>query len=342
MIFNKSFIAGTLFAESYTETFSRRLSDRKSDSQRLMLISITLTLEPEGRQSMRGLNSHKGFTLIELMIALAAASIVTTGIYGFYHVQQKSHVTQQLVVEMQQNIRATMSLMKREIRMAGYDPAATDGIDNDVPPNGIIDEPAESAGSGILTAANDMIQFSWDMDGNGAIDNTGTGEGITYSFEVADDANGDGIADSGASPLGRDPGAAAFNLVPMADDIQAVGFAYAFDDDADGLLDTSVNGNVIWAFDANGVGALDTILDTNDDGLIDTADTPGGSALASTVNLNNIRAVRVWLLGRTRSPVRDYHDNMTYVVGDRRVNPLGDNFQRRLLVETIHCRNMGL
>ena len=107
---------------------------------------MTMTLEAKGRHSMSAeLNSHKGFTLIELMISLAAASIVTAGIYGFYHVQQKSHAAQQLVVEMQQNIRATMSLMKREIRMVGYDPAAADGIDND----GIngIDDPAESSGS---------------------------------------------------------------------------------------------------------------------------------------------------------------------------------------------------
>ena len=290
------------------------------------------------------LNSHKGFTLIELMISLAAASIVTAGIYGFYHVQQKSHAAQQLVVEMQQNIRATMSLMKREIRMVGYDPAAADGIDND----GIngIDDPAESSGSGIVTADRDMIQFDWDMNGDGAIDNTGTGEGIIYSFQAADDTDFDGIADSGSAPLGRDPGDAALNLVTMADDIHAVGFAYAFDNDGDGLLDRSPsppwNNNVIWAFDADEDGTLDTILDTNDDGLINSADAPGGSALVPTVSINSIRAVRIWLLGRTRSPVRGHQDTRIYVVGDRRVNPLGDRFQRRLLVETIHCRNMGL
>jgi type IV pilus assembly protein PilW len=264
----------------------------------MMLISMTLTLEAEGRHSMSAvLNSHKGFTLIELMISLAAASIVTAGIYGFYHVQQKSAVTQQLVVEMQQNIRATMSLMKREIRMMGYDPVVADGIDNDV--NGTIDD--ESAGSGIITAARDSIQFDWDRDGDGAIDNTGSGEGIIYSFWPAADTDSDGIADSGSAPLGRDPGPA--NPVAMADDIQAVGFAYAFDDDGDGLLDISLlNNNVIWAFDADADGFLDTILDTNDDGLIDTADAPGGAALAPAIDINNIRAVRIWLLGRTRSP----------------------------------------
>jgi len=313
---------------------------------------MTLTLEAEGRHSMSAvLNSHKGFTLIELMISLAVASIVTAGIYGFYHVQQKSAVTQQLVVEMQQNIRATMSLMKREIRMAGYDPWAVNGIDDDS--NGVRDEddPGETAGSGIKTAARHSIEFDWDMDGDGTIDTTDAGEGITYSFEASDDTDSDGIADSGSAPLGRDPGDAV--LVTMADDIHAVGFAYAFDDDAPaapgyGLLDLSANNNVIWAFDADADGDLDTILDTNDDGRIDTADTPGGALFAdqvpvmTPVSINNIRAVRIWLLGRTRSPVRGHQETRIYVVGDRRVNPSGDSFQRRLLVETIHCRNMGL
>ncbi len=289
-------------------------------------------------------HSHKGFTLIELMISLVAASIVTAGIYGFYHVQQKSHVTQELVVEMQQNIRATMSLMKREIRMAGYNPAAENGIDDDLA-NGI-DDPAESAGSGFVVAARDRVQFTSDLDADSAIDGPDSDEDVIYRFKSGD-TDDDGIADSGSAPLGRDLNGPAVS-VEMADDIQAVAFAYAYDDDGDGQLDLSAGGNIIWAFDANVDGTLDTVVDTNDDGQITTADAIGGTNFAALappltpVSINSIKAVRVWLLGRTRSPVRDYRDNQTYVVGDRRVIPAGDSYQRRLLVETIHCRNMGL
>lgn len=285
------------------------------------------------------LNSHKGFTLIELMISLAAASIVTAGIYGFYHVQQKSHVTQQVVVEMQQNVRATLSLMKREIRMMGYDPAAMDGEESDGDAD--IDEADESSDAGIVIAARDMIQFDWDSNGNCTIDNTGTGEEIIYRLPAANDTNGDGIADSGSAPLGRDLGGPTPQLVTMADNVQAVGFAYAYDDDGDEQLDTSAGGNVIWAYDSDADGFLDRILDTNDDGLINAADTVGGDVLAPTINIGSIRSVRIWLLGRTSVPIRDHQDNGTYVIGDRRVNAAGDSFQRRLLVETIHCRNMA-
>jgi prepilin-type N-terminal cleavage/methylation domain-containing protein len=91
---------------------------------------------------------------------------------------------------------------------------------------------------------------------------------------------------------------------------------------------------------------LDTALDDNDDGLIDAADTPGGVALdpafwPAQVDIANIRAVRIWVLARSRIPIRGHSDNRTYVVGAGRVNA-ADDFQRRLLVDTVNCRNMGL
>ncbi len=74
-------------------------------------------------------NNSGGHTLVELMIAMAIAAILVTAIFQVYQFRQNSYSKQQLAVEMQQNIRAAVSLIKREIRMAGYDPAANDGED---------------------------------------------------------------------------------------------------------------------------------------------------------------------------------------------------------------------
>ena len=62
-----------------------------------------------------------GFTLIELMIAMAISTVVMAAIYSAQKSQLKSHITQQKVVEMQQNARAAMYVMEREIKMSGYD-----------------------------------------------------------------------------------------------------------------------------------------------------------------------------------------------------------------------------
>ena len=300
------------------------------------------------------IHKNKGFSLVELLIAMAVASILMGLIYNTYQAQQKSYTSQNLAVEMQQNIRAAMSLMKREIRMAGYDPleVGSDGIDND----GIngVDDPGES--SGIIAAAGNFIQFSFDQfsvdiidpdyDPNGAT--TEWDEILHYGFTTGD-GDLDGIADDGAESLSRIDANGGRTEV-IAYDIQGIAFAYAFDDDGTLQLDTTAtaggNDNVIWAIDTDNDGFLDTVLDTNDDGLIDASDTQGGVDLVpafwpNTVPIHNIRAVRIWMLARSRAPIRGFSDNNTYVVGAARVNS-SDGFQRRLLVDTVNCRNMGL
>ena len=216
------------------------------------------------------IDNHKGFSLTELMIAMAVGSIIMAVIYSTYQAQQKSYTNQQVAVEMQQNIRAAMSLIKREIRMAGYDPLASDGVDNDAA-NGA-DDPGESSGAGILSATGSFIQFSFDNNANSTT--ADSNESLTYGF-TSGDIDLDGIADDGAESLSRvDAGSGTTELI--AYDIQGIAFAYAFDDDGDGQLETSGGGNVIWAMDADDDGFLDTALDDNDDGLVDAADTPGG------------------------------------------------------------------
>ena len=64
--------------------------------------------------------NRSGFTMVELLVVLAISSIVFTLMYQIYAAQLKSHTTQQELVEMQQNMRAALYLMEREIRMAGY------------------------------------------------------------------------------------------------------------------------------------------------------------------------------------------------------------------------------
>ena len=127
-------------------------------------------------------NNHKGVTLIELLVAMAAGTILMAAIYGAYQGQQKAFVNQQLMVDMQQNVRAAMLLMTREIRMTGYDPAAADGIDNDAA-NGI-DDPAESSGATLLKAGKDWIRFSADLTGDSDVSDAN--EDITYQISGPD------------------------------------------------------------------------------------------------------------------------------------------------------------
>lgn len=343
------------------------------------------------------IRNRYGFTLIELMIAMVIGLIVMGSIYTMYISYQRAQVTQQLVVDMQQNGRAAIALMKREIRMAGYNPILHDKINNDclggidddncagTPPTGGCEwDTSASPVPNIIEAQKDRIQFTMDISAgniswcNDGVDNDdidhdqdcdGTPDGkLTDEWQECYNGNASNpgeklsfwfnAAHADGPVLQRDDAnMGASGSSALAYDVEALRFAYAFDYDGgspDGFLDTyngQPDGIVIWAFDADNDGQLDTILDTNSDGLIDENDTEGGAAIAGgpvPFNSNSdpyyhIRAVRIWLLMRTRHPVAGYTDTETYVVGEQHMNQselTGSGYKRSLLTATVDCRNM--
>ena len=164
---------------------------------------------------------NKGMTLIELMVAMAIASVLMAGIYTFYQNQLKSHITQEELVDMQQDARVGMYMMTREIRMAGYDPANT--------------------GATIRTANAGQIAFDSDENDDGVIDaNT-----ERFYFALSNDGDGDGIADGTPCNLERGNWVTPsnpVNLNPVALNIDALNFVYL---DADGnTLNDDGAGNV--------------------------------------------------------------------------------------------------
>ncbi len=64
-------------------------------------------------------SNQKGFTLIELLIALAIGSIVLLAAYNLFISQKKSHELQGQLVDAEQNARAALDLLTRELRLAG-------------------------------------------------------------------------------------------------------------------------------------------------------------------------------------------------------------------------------
>ena len=141
------------------------------------------------------------------------------------------------------------------------------------------------------------------------------------------------------APIDPPPPPPSFKHDPIADDIHAIGFAYAFDDNQDGVLDfvdaPPLNGRLdpgeeIWAYDSSAIAAVG--LDFNN---------TSGTALPEVIGYSKIRAVRIWILARTKNPSRGKPVSKSFIVGDKVVN-LTDNFQYRLLTATVKCRNMGL
>ena len=78
-------------------------------------------------------HQESGFTLVELLIAMAISGIVLGAAVNTFIAQRWSYALQEQVTEMTQGTRAAMELVTREVRMAGYNPARTsfDGITYD-------------------------------------------------------------------------------------------------------------------------------------------------------------------------------------------------------------------
>ena len=123
------------------------------------------------------IKNRDGFTLVEILVAVAIAGVVMAGIYSAYYSQQKSYIAQGEVSDMQQNLRAAMYFMEREIRMAGCDPQGTAGA-------GITDLGYNSGPD-----RNTSITFTEDIanagtgNPNGVIDSDET---ITYALNGTD------------------------------------------------------------------------------------------------------------------------------------------------------------
>jgi hypothetical protein len=176
----------------------------------------------------------------------------------------------------------------------------SDGVD-DPPVAGLIDDPAECY--------------------DGLADDPG--EQITYALQP--NAAGDGTDLVRTTSTGTSI---------LAYDIEAIAFGYAYDADADGVLDTDASDNVIWLYDNGGMGMLDRNAETGAAFFGPMLVSPGGVPL--------IGAVRIWLLARTPEPIRGEADTGTYQVGSTVLGPgtYDPRYRRTLQTATVYCRNL--
>jgi type IV pilus assembly protein PilW len=144
------------------------------------------------------LRKNSGVTLTELLIALALTGIVAGAIYNIFISQGKAYTIQSEVAEMQQNLRAGIFMMEREIRMVGYDPT-------------------READAQILTAAPGHLEFTADLNGDGVTDDPN--EHMIYTLY---DTDADGTSDA----LGRNDVNSGAGTQLLAENIDQLNYVY--------------------------------------------------------------------------------------------------------------------
>jgi prepilin-type N-terminal cleavage/methylation domain-containing protein len=122
-----------------------------------------------------------GFTLVELMIAMAIGMVVMLAIYSASDLAQRSSSSVGRKVVTQQDARAVLDLMAMEIRMASFNPARATGIWRNPGNCGALS--ANQAYKGIQNATANAITVEMDLNGNSSI--ADANEVITYNYDGA-------------------------------------------------------------------------------------------------------------------------------------------------------------
>jgi type IV pilus assembly protein PilW len=128
--------------------------------------------------------NEKGFTLIEVLVALAVSSVVMTAIYAMYRSQNKSYIAQEQVSMMQQNMRAALFFMEHDIKLAGCNPEQISGAN----------------APGFATAGAISLQFTLDNTGGESDGKDNDNDGLIDGSDTDEDR----YADASTNDVGED------------------------------------------------------------------------------------------------------------------------------------------
>ncbi len=249
------------------------------------------------------ITNNRGFSLPELLVAMAIALIIMVSIFAAQRSQQKSFRTQQQIVEIQQNLRAAMYYMEKGIRMAGFDPSDSGdfGFVSSLPDYdyGGTTDAGNIAFTIDMSAADDLDN---DTDGNydeldeaGAVD-ANTDEQVAFRLAASPNYDNTNVlqayVDDGVNPHG---------WRTLADKIDVMNFVY---------LD--ISGNVLDPLDSAAREDITTVQ-------LSIIARTGGNVLdyKDTNSYSNLQ-------------------------GSTILATPNDNFRRMILTSEIRCRNLGL
>lgn len=261
-------------------------------------------------QKLRG---NKGFTLVELMIAIVLSALSIKAIYEVYLGQKKTSEINEEIVGMQQNVRAALYYMEDEIKKAGLNP--TERKDN---------------GVGIVVADASKIQFTSDFTGgeNDGIDNNK--DGVIDEFMDGLDNDGDGLIDEADERREWYDG--------DANDVGENITYSLYDSQSDGDMDLGrLSGGGSNQPVANNIDVLDFVY-LNGAGVV------LGPLPLDSAGRENIRSVEITVVARAEKMDPDYTDSQAYFnrQGVEILAAPNDHYRRMVMTAAVKIRNLGL
>lgn len=259
-------------------------------------------------KSMPQTPRDRGFSLVELLVAIAVGSIIIALIVTAYWSQTQTGRTQQMMVDMQQNLRAAVFFMQQDIMMAGFE--------NDY--NAPIGAEITNAGATSLT-----FSFADPISRDDNIDNDGDGQ-------IDEAQERDGVDNDGDGPIDE------------LEELETVRFSLDADNTLHRRLLQAENGNAIRQDEeiARGIEQLEFFYT-----LEDGTSCAGGGCVDTQDERDDIRTIGISILARSSSGASGYTDTRTYLPLSNPTSgvvwgPYNDHIRRELVTTTIYCRNL--
>ena len=321
-----------------------------------------------------GVKNKSGFTLIELLIALVLSIVIVGAVYATFNSQQKSFSLTNQKMDMQQQGRAAMNFIMRDLRMAGcLVPAAkalrvvNNNISSGTTPasdaltvlysNGAFDGLSIVSASGAPPAS---VTVEVQSGGSFASNSSYVNENII--LVTSDESHSVIRKISGASGTGAQR---TFTLGGL--DSYLSGVSPAFDSSSDNSA--SYAGGNAYILTTRTYDVQSETLYINDHNDTTSTGTPqplaeGAEILQFDFNMSDgntvsdptsgsytidqVRAVRIYLLMKNNTKDPDYTDTATYQLGASNqpytpgASTILKPFRRRFLTSLVRLRNFGL
>ncbi|MBI5892450.1 MAG: prepilin-type N-terminal cleavage/methylation domain-containing protein [Deltaproteobacteria bacterium] len=225
------------------------------------------------------ITTKKGFTIVELMIALALTGIILAAVYGVYIAFYKTSGSQDLMIEAQQNAKAGIAVIERDLINAGLNAGTADVF------------PYKTA-TWVTTSYSMVFRY---RDPRETLDTTKAKKEVWYGLV---DKNGDQVVTATGA-----------GTCSASDEPCHLVRKICYDTDNNGVFDNSCTGNekvvayvdnlTFTYYDGNGGLIADTSID--------------GNTAAEQDNRNLIRLVKVSLTTKTSAklPTKDDYSTVT-------------------------------
>lgn len=294
--------------------------------------------------------NERGFTLVELLIAVAITAIVTAAGYVYFNNMFNFSIAHNRTADMQQDVRVAMDIMGREIRAAGFgviDPlggTVLGAVSPITPGNNVDSDPDGNPGrldrmtlvggyqqiavlsANALDTANQItVTFQPGFDPTTVVGMTVTLGGFYYGTVIARAGNTLTLS----APLNR-----GYTALDAVIQIQTIVYSVGMSGTTP-VLFRSVNGAANQII-ASGIEDLQFAY------LLNTGAESNNPAVVAPPSFPNIVAVRVSLLARALDPNRSATSvSIRPALEDHAAGAAPDRFHRRLLTKVVEVRNLG-